>query len=265
MIDVISLGAGKQSSYMLLSALQGNYKYYPNLVVFSDTGCEPQYVYNYLDWLENYTMTNFGMPIARVAQGNLMNDVIEYVRGNRKRVSMLPLRMKKDGLIDDGILPRQCTSDYKIAPLRRFLQKYRKLKGENERIRLWIGISLDEVERIKDSPVKYIEHYYPLIENRITIDQIVNWFKINNLPEPGKSACLICPFHSFDYWSMLKRFQKDDFETACKFDDLIREYPGLKRRTYLSNQLRPLRDVDFSKHPSLFPDLIEECHGMCGL
>ena len=135
MIDVISLGAGKQSSYMLLSALQGNYKYYPNLVVFSDTGCEPQYVYNYLDWLENYTMANFGMPIARVAQGNLMNDVIEYVRGNRKRVSMLPLRMKKDGLIGDGILPRQCTSDYKIAPLRRFLQKYRKLKGENERIR----------------------------------------------------------------------------------------------------------------------------------
>ena len=64
MIDVISLGAGKQSSYMLLSALQGNYKYYPNLVVFSDTGCEPQYVYNYLDWLENYTMANFGMPIA---------------------------------------------------------------------------------------------------------------------------------------------------------------------------------------------------------
>jgi hypothetical protein len=265
MINVVSLGAGKQSSYMLLNALEGKFRFKVDLVVFDDTGCEPRYVYGYLDWLENYIMTKYGMPIAKVQAGNLMQDVIDYIEGKRKRVAMLPLRLRKTNLIDNGILPRQCTADYKIAPMRRFLQKYRKLKDENERVRLWIGISVDEVERIKESPVKYIEHYYPLIENRISIDQIVNWFTVNKLPEPGKSACLICPFHSFDYWSMLKRFQRADFETACKFDDIIRDYPGLRRKAYLSNQLKPLRDVDFSKHPSLFPDLIEECHGMCGL
>lgn len=261
MINVISLGAGKQSSYMLLNALEGKFKYKPDLVVFSDTGCEPSYVYEYLDWLEDYTMQKYGMPIARVSKGNLMQDVIDYLNGSKIRASMIPLRLENGG----GLMQRQCTLDYKIVPMRKFLQKYRKLYYDNDRIRLWIGISLDEVERIKDSPVKYIEHYYPLIENKIRIDQIINWYEINSLPEPGKSACLICPFHSWDYWSMLKRFQKQDFALACDFDDKIRKYPKLKNKTYLSNQLKPLRDVDFSKHPTLFPEFIEECHGMCGL
>lgn len=261
MINVISLGAGKQSSYLLLNALEGKFKYKPDLVVFSDTGCEPSYVYEYLDWLENYTMTKYGMPIVKVSNGNLMQDVVDYLNGKASRVAMLPYRLGNGG----GIMQRQCTYDYKIAPLRKFLQSYRKLVPQDNRIRLWIGISVDEAERIIDSPVKYIEHYYPLVENRVRIDQIINWFSINNLPEPGKSACLICPFHSWEYWSTLKRFQKADFERACDFDDEIRNYPKLRSKTYLSSQLKPLRDVDFTQDPSLFPELIEECRGMCGL
>jgi len=256
MINVISLGAGKQSSYMLLNSLEGKFKYRPDFAIFSDTGCEPQYVYDYLNWLKDYCKTKYNFDIVIVTVGNLMQDVEDYINGSKNRVAMLPLRLGQDGMVQ-----RQCTMDYKIAPLRKYLQKIRN----NDRVRLWIGISLDEVERIKDSPVKYIEHYYPLVENQIRIDQIISWFEINRLPEPGKSACLICPFHSWAYWSMLKRFQKKDFERACKFDDLIRNYPKLKRQAYLSNQLKPLRDIDFSNHPSLFPDLIEECHGMCGL
>lgn len=275
MIDVISLGAGKQSSYMLLNALQGNYKYRPDFAIFSDTGCEPTYVYEYLEWLTKYVKEKYEFEIYKVMKGDLVSDIELYINGKTSRVAMIPLRLEAgtciktdeetgeeyESITTGGMVQRQCTMDYKIAPLRRYLQKVRN----KEDVRLWIGISLDEIERVKDSPVKYIKHYYPLIENRISIDQIVNWFTVNKLPEPGKSACLICPFHSFEYWSMLKRFQPDDFEWACKFDDLIRNYPKLKRKAYLSNQLKPLRDIDFSKHPSLFPDLIEECHGMCGL
>lgn len=257
MIDIVSLGAGKQSSYMLLNALEGNFDYKPSFAIFSDTGCEPHYVYEYLEWLKKYCKEKYNFDIVVVSHGNLKKDVEDYLDGKRKRVAMLPLRLSGDG----GLMQRQCTMDYKISPLRKHLQKVRN----KERIRLWIGISLDEIERIKNSPVKYIEHYYPLIEKRIGIDSIVNWFKINNLPEPGKSACLICPFHSWEYWAMLKRFQPKEFQEACDFDDKIRVYPNLERETYLSNRLMPLRDVDFTSPPSLYPNLIEECHGMCGL
>lgn len=255
-LNVVSLGAGKQSSYMLINALEGKYKFRPDLAIFSDTGCEPKYVYEYLEWLKSYCKNNYDFEIVTVTAGNLKQDVIDYVEGRRKRVAMIPLRLEADGMV-----MRQCTMDYKISPLRKYLQKIR----EGRRVRLWIGISLDEMERAKISNVKYIENYYPLLENRITIDQILAFFDYRSLPEPGKSACLICPFHSFGYWSLLKRWSKKEFDEACQFDDLIRNYPGLEKKAYLSNHLKPLRDVDFSQHPSLYPEMIEECHGMCGL
>lgn len=257
MINVISLGAGKQSSYMLLNALEVSYKYKPDFAILADVGCEPQYVYDYVDWIIPYVKEKYDFDIIKVSIGNLQQDVVNYIDGIRRRVAMLPLKLNGTG----GIMMRQCTMDYKIAPLRKYLQKVR----DKQRVRLWIGISLDEAERMKDSPVKYIEHWYPLVETQTRIDQIINWFKINNLREPGKSACLICPFHHDNYWKIFKKQFPVEFEEACKFDDKIRDYPKLRSKTYLSSHRRPLRDIDFTQEPSLFPELIEECYGLCGL
>ena len=256
-INVISLGAGKQSSYMLLTALEGAYISKPDFAIFSDTGCEPQYVYSYLKWLKCFVKDKYNFDIVIVSAGNIIEDTLNYLNGTRSRVATLPLRLAENG----GLIMRQCTNDYKIAPLRKYLQQIRNEK----KIRLWIGISLDEIERIKESGVKYIENYYPLVENRVRIDKIINWFHENKIKEPGKSACLICPFHSDSYWRIFKKQFPDEFEKACKFDDAIRNYPNLKRQTFLSKHLKPLREIDFSLHPSLFPELIEECNGLCGL
>ena len=121
------------------------------------------------------------------------------------------------------------------------------------------------MERQKQSNVKYIKHYYPLIEKRISIDNIKQWFLANDIPEPMKSSCLICPFHSKKYWQVFKKNFPKEFEKACLFDDKIRNYPGLKSRAYIYKELKPLRDIDFTQQPSLFPELIEECYGLCGL
>lgn len=254
MLNVVSLGAGKQSSYMLLNALEGKFKYRPDLAIFSDTGCEPGYVYEYLEWLKSYVKKKHDFDIVTVSAGNLQQDIKEYLDGKRDRVATLPYFLGNGGFMN-----RQCTADYKIAPMRKY---FRTLKSK---IRLWIGISMDEMERMKLSPVKYIEHYYPLIENRISIDRIIDWYDIAGLPEPGKSACLICPFHSFGYWQLLKRQFPYEFLKACEFDSMIRDYPKFKAKAYLSDRRKPLREIDFSQHPTLFPELIEECHGLCGL
>lgn len=256
MINVVSLGAGKQSIYMLLRGLAGEFKYKPDYAIFSDTESEPEYVYEQLEWVVRYCKDKYDFEILFARKGNLMLDIENYVKGRIDRVSMIPFFLENGSLSK-----RQCTLDYKIAPLRKIIQKIRN----KEQVRLWIGISLDEIERVKDSPVKYITHWYPLVENRITIDQIVHYYNKNNIKEPGKSACLICPFHSWEYWSALKRYSRSDFEKACRFDEMIRKYPGLRNKPYLTRYLKPLREIDFSQHPSLFPELIEECEGLCGL
>jgi len=131
---------------------------------------------------------------------------------------------------------------------------------------MWIGISLDEIERMKESNVKYIQHYYPLVHHRITTAQILQYFKDNNIKEPKRSSCVICPFHSLNYWKALKENAPDDFNKAVEFDDAIRDYPKLNNQTYLSKQLKPLSKFDFNENQlQLFPELIEECDGICGL
>ena len=256
MVNVISLGAGKQSSYMLLQALEGKFKYKPDIAVFADTESEPSFVYDYLDWLTIYVKRKYNFDIVRVRHGNLMVDVYEYISGERERVAQLPYRLE-----DGGILFRQCTREYKIEPIRRFLRK----EFPREKIRLWIGISRDEMERMKDSPVKYITHYYPLVEEGISLDKILRWFSLSGLQEPGKSSCLICPFHTDNYWRILKQNFPDDFERACLFDEKIRHYPKIRKKAYLSYHHKPLREIEFQRHPSLFPDMIEECEGLCGI
>jgi len=257
MLNIISLGAGKQSSYMLLTALEGAYKYKPDLAVFADTACEPKYVYSYLDWLIGYVKDKYNFDIIKVSRGNLVDDIVDYLDGGRSRAACIPLFSEISG----GPINRQCTADYKISPVSKYIQS---IRGKRK-VRKWIGISLDEIERMKLSPLKYMEHYFPLVEYKISLDGIVKWFKDQELPEPGKSACLICPFHSHGYWQRLKKEFPEEFEKACKFDDKIRQLPKMRGKTYLSRQLKPLRDVDYNYQPSLFPELIEECYGLCGL
>jgi len=265
MLDVISLGAGKQSSYMLLTALEGKYKYKPEFAIFSDTGCEPEYVMTYIDWLKIYVKEKYDFDIITVTGGNILKDTLDYVAGNKSRVATIPLRLGKSTKtvfdeemnsyynieVGGGLIMRQCTNDYKIAPLRRYLQKVRHTVA----VRLWIGISLDEQERQKQSNVNYIEHYYPLVENRIKIDGIIQWFKDNKLPEPGKSACLICPFHSDNYWKVFKKQFPNEFETACKFDDAIRVYPNLNQKASLQLHSRQIPKVSSSdsRQSSIMP------------
>jgi 3'-phosphoadenosine 5'-phosphosulfate sulfotransferase (PAPS reductase)/FAD synthetase len=113
-LNVISLGAGKQSSYMLLTALEGAYKYKPDVAIFADTECEPQYVYTYLDWLIGYVKDEFNFDIIKVSKGSLVTDTIDYLDGKNRRGASIPLFSEISG----GPINRQCTADYKISPVR---------------------------------------------------------------------------------------------------------------------------------------------------
>ena len=66
-LNVLSLGAGVQSTVMALMAGGGEIKPMPDCAIFADTQFEPQGVYEHLDWLE----TQLPFPVHRVTEGNL--------------------------------------------------------------------------------------------------------------------------------------------------------------------------------------------------
>jgi hypothetical protein len=156
---------------------------------------------------------------------------------------------------------RQCTSQWKIVPMRRWLQ----LNRNGEAVEQWIGISLDEFQRMRTSDVKYITNVYPLIEKKMTRSDCITWLDSKGMEIPPRSACTFCPYHSTAEWRHIKQTPKDWAE-AIEVDEQIRNRRP-PRRIFVHPSRKPLASVDFRTEEekgqmSLWD---EECSGVCGV
>ena len=115
-LRILSLGAGVQSSVLALMAAHGEIPA-PDAAIFADTGWEPTHVYTHLDWLE----TRLPFPVHRVGIGHRLQDRVRA--GVRHDGSSGYIDIPKFQRNDDGSKSfnarRQCTSQYKIKPIRR--------------------------------------------------------------------------------------------------------------------------------------------------
>jgi hypothetical protein len=161
----------------------------------------------------------------------------------------------------NGQLHRQCTLDWKIVFLRRWIQANRN----GQPVEMWLGISLDEFQRMKDSDVKYITHRWPLIEKRMTRTDCVKWLEAHNLEVPPKSACTFCPFHNTAEWRKIKA-SPVDWQEAVSVDEAIR-HARPPYDLFVHPARKPLIDVDLRTmeekgQMSLWD---AECSGICGV
>ncbi len=269
-LRVISLGAGVQSTTVLLQANHGELAGGPvDYAIFADTGWEPAAVYEHLAWLERTSE----IPILRVSKGNLRADALDT---NRRFATMPVFVWNERG--GEGQVRRQCTHEYKIEAINR---KLRELLGVGPRSRIapgavesLLGISLDEVARMKPSREQWVTIRWPLIEKRMTRHDCVNWLERHGYPIPPKSACIGCPFHGNAYWRDMRDQRPDEWSDAVDFDERLRTMPPRKnergeitKNRFLHRRRIPLRQVDLSTaadkgQQDLFD---EECSGTCGV
>jgi hypothetical protein len=267
----LSLGAGVQSSTLALMAAKGEVGPMPDAAIFADTQAEPQSVYRWLDWLEK----QLPFPVHRVSRGSLTEEsltVREFKNDpSRKWIkSLIPAFIKNpDG--SKGIMGRQCTWSYKIEMIDKTTRKLAAIKrGQKEvTVTQWIGISWDELQRMREGRQPWTQHRWPLIERRMTRRHCLEWMESNGYPEPPRSACIYCPFHSDHEWRSMTR---EDFALCVQFDKDLRaaKSQGHNRAglPYLHASLKPLDEVDFStdieRGQGVF-DFQTECAGMCGV
>jgi len=147
-----------------------------------------------------------------------------------------------------GMIKRQCTSNYKLNPIRKAV---RKLAGYEPRQRIphgtveqWIGISADEWKRSRASGEMWRVNRYPLIEIGMTRAGCLEWIREHGYPEPPRSACIGCPYHRDEEWRWLRDNEPESFEDACQFDEAIRNCGGMRGQVFLHAQRIPLREVD---------------------
>ena len=101
--------------------------------------------------------------------------------------------------------------------------------------------------------------------------------KRNNFPEPPRSACVFCPFHSDFEWRRLKNDAPEDFAKAVKFERDMQEAvekvrdraSSLQSTPFLTRYGKPLSEIDFSgnetSHHQLELGFGNECEGLCGV
>ena len=270
-IHVISLGAGVQSSTMALMAAKGEITPMPVGAIFSDTGGEPQSVYDFLEWLEK----ELPFPVHRVMEKEGLTKHIKHGQMAGARIATLPFFTETVGDKPKGIMRRQCTNEFKIKPITRKLRELIGLKprqrgGKETRVIQWIGISLDEIQRMRDSHLKWVEHRWPLVDLRMKRHDCLRWMEKNGYPKPPRSACTYCPYHSDHEWRRMKNNDPQSWTEAVKMDKLIRNgVRGTKEKLFLHASLVPLDEVDFSTDVDkgqglLWNDMNVECTGLCG-
>ena len=255
-MNILSLGAGVQSSTLALMAAKGEIGPMPDAAIFADTGWEPKHVQEYLDWLE----TQLPFPVYRVMhKDGLLADL--QVNG---RFASVPFFTA-----DGGLGRRQCTAEYKLKPIRK---KMRELLGYAPRKRIpensatcWIGISMDESIRMKPSWDKWIKNRWPLIELGMTRWHCLEWMDKNGYPMPPKSSCLGCPFHSDKHWAEMKTGDPEEWQHTIEMDRFIRTRIKGMQQQFMHRSRRLLDQVDFSAITNQVDMFANECEGMCGV
>jgi len=266
-LTVLSLGAGVQSSTMALMSAHGELPK-PDCAIFADTGNEPKAVYTYLEFLKKI----LPYPVFKVSKGNIVDDMIGSI-DNGTRCSTAPYFTQEEIKGKKGMLRRQCTTDYKIIPIKKKIRelcniKYKQHFPKDKYVEQWIGISTDEIQRMKPSRDKYILNTHPLIEMKMSREDCIAYLNKKKIPLPEKSACIICPYHNDAYWHFMKTERPTEFKQAVEFDDKIRTGSNkIKDKLYLHKSCKPLNEVEFDKkeNDKQIDMFNNECEGLCGV
>lgn len=285
-IRVLSLGAGVQSTTLLLMACEG---ILPKLdaAIFADTGWEPRRVYEHLD-LITAVSAKAGIPVLRVSKGSLREDVL-----NPDKLSAIPAyTLRADG--HKGMQSRKCTQKYKLTPIhtqvRRMLgasvsvtscrycdgggsrvAPWRAKRGEvaagdcsvcggtGEITRVgqppagrwaeqWIGFSTDEIIRVSSrGDTRYARSRHPLLELGMSREQCISWLRSRGWTSVAKSACIGCPYHGNRHWRQMRDENPAEFAEAVAFDEAYRHGAGMDSERFLHISCQPLAEAPINR------------------
>jgi hypothetical protein len=172
-----------------------------------------------------------------------------------------------------GMLSRTCTRPYKITPVGKEIRRLLGVTEKGQRVpkgttvEQWMGISLDEYQRMRTNELKYITNRYPLIDKRMTRWDCLVWLHKHGYSEPPKSSCLCCPYKGNAQWREIRDKTPSEWADVVAFDHAIRRgLPGVTGEVFLHSSMMPLDEVDLSTPEdhgqlSLFGN---ECMGVCG-
>ena len=217
--EIVSFGAGVQTTALVILNLTGKLPRSTSRVVFADTGAEHPDTYAFIQSFRQW-ISDHGGEFVSVRYGDLYDDY--YAK------QVIPYRTL-----------RRCTDKYKIRPVRRYL---RTLVGTSRTAKatVQLGISTDEQRRAVPSDVQWASNRYPLIELGMSRRDCIETIIQAGVPVPPKSGCFFCPFQGKRAWARLRARNPELFTRAV---DLENRASSAKPGVYLHGRY-PLAEFD---------------------
>ena len=277
-LTYLSVGWGVQSTTLYACSTLGLHGVpRADVAIFADTQSEVPDTYSHMKWMIDWSQTNPNpIPVRVVTVGNLGAQIVGD-QAAKQSGYQISIPAFTSGERSGGILRRQCTAHYKLDPIRRAVRDHLSLQPKQVaagkyKVRALIGISLDEVIRMKPSRDSWIDNCYPLVDARLRRENCLRILSELGIPRPVKSACVFCPYHDDHYWAWLKKERPEEWAKACVIDERIRDQTraGVKKPVFLHDSRQPLRGIDVETlandpNQKRLEGFGNECEGMCGV
>lgn len=200
---VLSFGGGLNSSALLVWLIEN--KKPLDLVLFADTGGEFPHTYTAVNFYKKYCEDN--QIRFEIVKSHLSKSLYTYMWDKK----IVPSKFRRD-----------CTSKFKISPMRRFM---RSLYDKQETFTQYIGIDYSEAHRVMANDVQYITNSYPLVDNKIDRTGCEQLLVKRGLPVPQKSGCYFCMFTSRKNWLALLEDNPELYEKSMQLEQHANRYP----------------------------------------
>jgi hypothetical protein len=250
-VQIWSCGGGTQSGAIAALIASGELPK-PDLCYMTNTGRERSSTWPFVDGFIRPQLAKVGCELVIAKTEDLATDNYVGLK-NTKGTHLLPGYTSQGG--STGKLSGFCSGYWKRDIAERYFRSIGVVSAVN-----WIGISTDEVRRVRTPHCQWLQLRYPLIFDVrmsrldcVALIRSTGW--TDNIPH---SACYMCPNLGDDEWVDMKDNWPEDFERACQIErDLQQDDPHF----WLHASCKPLAEVDFYAQHSMFAD--RGCTGGC--
>lgn len=278
-INVLSWGAGTQSTAMLLMMLELGHKI--DYIIFADTKDENAMIYKQIKSIKAFVKSKYNRDIivtsknkAHATDEQIVNMILRgkikslrsspyadlyqeqklFYSNKINRATVVPFWITDRKTGELSKLPgRQCTVDYKISEIYKEIRRregINKFNRSKHKVNMYIGFTVDEIARVKPNPLSYAENLYPLIDRGITKIDCIQYVKKKLGFKPVSSACNICFALNFDQVYEIYANDKQSWQRLLDLDAAMESYNHSKIRGdvwmyhWQAKIMKRLKDID---------------------
>lgn len=221
-------GGGVQSAAIAALIVQGRLK--PDLCVIVDTEREQSSTWAYMDSVISPALASVGVTLHRVRKSLYEPRDLHSTNGTL----LVPVFTTKNGEV--GKLSNFCSAYWK----REVIKRWATAQGVTA-ASTWLGISVDEMERIQPNRGHKWHQRYPLIEQAMNRGDCEALVARMGWPKPPRSSCYQCPNHTQAEWRDIRDNKPADWQAAIQFE---RNLQKTDPHAFLHSDCVPLDKAD---------------------